>query len=111
MNVRHGWTALLVAAALPLGAAPLHAQDGAMRHAEGFDASRAMLSDAPMFDPYYVSDVEPLREALRDRVVGDDTPLLVVQRGGQTLALLTYQMAYHHVAQGELAGEPWMVAF
>jgi hypothetical protein len=27
------------------------------------------------------------------------------------LALVTDQMAYHHVAQGEIAGEPWMVSF
>ena len=25
--------------------------------------------------------------------------------------LLTDQMAYHHVAQGDIAGEPWMVSF
>jgi hypothetical protein len=27
------------------------------------------------------------------------------------VALVTDQMAYHHVAQGEIAGEPWMVSF
>jgi hypothetical protein len=27
------------------------------------------------------------------------------------LALLTQQMSYHHLAQGEMAGEPWMVSF
>jgi hypothetical protein len=27
------------------------------------------------------------------------------------LAFLTDQMAYHHVAQGEMNGEPWMVSF
>lgn len=82
-----------------------------MHQSEAFDASRAHLSDAPMFDPYYVQETESLADALRERVVGPDTPLLVVRRGGATLALLTLQMAYHHVAQGSLAGEPWMVAF
>ena len=36
---------------------------------------------------------------------------MVMVRGGQHLALSTMQMSYHHVAQGELAGEPWMVSF
>jgi hypothetical protein len=27
------------------------------------------------------------------------------------LAFLTDQMVYHHVAQGETNGEPWMVSF
>jgi len=35
----------------------------------------------------------------------------VMDVAGQKLALVTRQMAYHHVAQGELAGEPWMVTF
>ena len=31
--------------------------------------------------------------------------------GGKTLVLVSSQMAYHHVAQGEMEGEPWMVTF
>ena len=31
--------------------------------------------------------------------------------GGSTLTFLTMQMSYHHIAQGDLAGEPWMVSF
>ena len=27
------------------------------------------------------------------------------------LAFVMDQLAYHHVAQGELRGEPWMVSF
>ena len=43
--------------------------------------------------------------------VDDDTALLVLKQGGSTLTFLTMQMSYHHIAQGELAGEPWMVSF
>ena len=50
----------------------------------------------------------PLRELTRLR---DDEELLVFERSGQARALLVRQMAYHHVAQGELAGEPYLVTF
>jgi hypothetical protein len=30
---------------------------------------------------------------------------------GNTLVLVSSQMSYHHVAQGEMEGEPWMVTF
>jgi hypothetical protein len=40
-----------------------------------------------------------------------DTELLVFSRGGQSRALLAREMAYHHVAQGELAGQPYLVSF
>ncbi len=37
--------------------------------------------------------------------------LITVDRGGSTRALVAREMAYHHVAQGELGGEPYMVSF
>ncbi len=91
--------------------APVAAQEATMHQAADFDVSRALLNNQPMFDPFRVEATMPLSRALRERLVEDETPLLVVERGGRTLALLTLQMAYHHVAQGSIAGEPWMVAF
>jgi hypothetical protein len=32
-------------------------------------------------------------------------------RGGMMRALVAREMAYHHVAQGELDGRPYMVSF
>ena len=78
---------------------------------EGFDPDRAILNEAPWFDPFRVTATEPLAGVLDEGRVAEETPLLVVQRGGHHLALLTTQMAYHHLAQGTLAGEPWMVTF
>ncbi len=113
--MRHTHLAMLVVGSLGVSvtqATSLSAQDTPMMHqARDFDASRAILSDAPMFDPFHVTATQRLSDALRDRVVEGETPLLVVERGGRTLGVLTMQMAYHHVAQGTLAGEPWMVAF
>jgi len=59
---------------------------------------------------------------LRYRVSGDGTPLksaklkpkeqlLIFQRGDQRAALSKRQMIYHHVAQGELAAEPYVITF
>lgn len=58
----------------------------------------------------------------RFRVVGDgeslsqakltpQTELLLFERGGQERAFLVTQMIYHHVAQGELEGHPYLVTF
>ncbi len=43
--------------------------------------------------------------------LADDEELLVFSRGDQHRALIMRQMVYHHVAQGELAGEPYLVTF
>ena len=52
-----------------------------------------------------------LQDARRAGHVQDDQPVLIFEAGGETLVLVTSQMSYHHVAQGEMAGEPWMVTF
>ena len=95
-----------IAALVSTTAAPATAQT-----AEDFDESRAFLNDTPMFDAFYPESYEPLSTARRDGRVRDDTGLLMLQRGDMTLALVTMQMSYHHIAQGEMAGEPWMVSF
>lgn len=81
------------------------------RMAPGFDPGRAMLNDKPFFDAFKVQKLESLAGALRENKVEKETPVLALVRGGRHLALLTMQMSYHHVAQGEMAGEPWMVSF
>jgi hypothetical protein len=101
-----GPSLLLALVAAVLTVMPVTAQT-----AEDFDESRAYLSDSPMFDAFYPEEYEPLSAARRDGRVADDTGLLVLRRAETTLTLLTTQMAYHHIAQGEMAGEPWMVSF
>ncbi len=85
--------------------------DPDMPRKEGFDAERAFLGSRPIFTPLKDPSFEPLEGALRRGEVEEDTPLLVFEAGEETLALVTAQMSYHHVAQGEMAGEPWMVTF
>lgn len=76
-----------------------------------FDSLRAWITDSTIFEPFLASDWQPLRQVLRDGTVREDTPLLVLEVAGRTLALSVEQMSYHHAAQGEFAGEPWMVSF
>jgi hypothetical protein len=76
-----------------------------------FDASRANLSSTDMFDPFHIEFTQSLQRALDEGDVAPDTSILAVERDGGTLTLLTQQMAYHHVAQGEMAGVPWLVSF
>ena len=111
----HGWkrwrrnlaSLLASAVAAPAASGSLVAQEVA-----DFDIERAYQADSTLYEPFRVGETRPLAEALR---AGDADPLtsvLVIEhpRAGR-LALVTDQMAYHHVAQGEIAGEPWMVSF
>jgi hypothetical protein len=76
-----------------------------------FDKRRALLLRRDIFAPYRVASTSLLRDALSRGELPDRAPVLVMERGAATLVLLTQQLLYHHVAQGELAGEPWMVSF
>lgn len=73
-----------------------------------FDASRARLKGPDWFPRFRVPEgVGRLAEADLD----PDTQILLAQRGGETITFLVEQLAFHHVAQGRLAGEPYVVAF
>jgi len=41
----------------------------------------------------------------------NDEELIVFERNGVYRALNLREMAYHHVAQGDLAGEPYLISF
>ena len=75
-----------------------------------FDSDRATLRDKNIFPPLYVNATISLGEALKRGDVRKDNHLMVIERNDWMLALLTKQMIYHHVAQGKMAGEPWMVS-
>lgn len=77
-----------------------------------FDIERAFLADSTIYAPFRVEASLPLSEALEKGRLDDRTSLLVMEHpGAGRLALVTDQMAYHHVAQGRIAGEPWLVSF
>ena len=76
-----------------------------------FDIDIARIGVGSRFEPFRVSETEPLQDAMSAGKLQSDTRLLVLDHPAGVLAFLTDQMAYHHVAQGEMNGEPWMVSF
>ena len=73
--------------------------------------SKLIPRRAPNFVPLRNPNWRSLSAARASGHVSDDTPVLVFEAGGSTLVLVSSQMAYHHVAQGDMNGEPWMVTF
>ncbi len=73
-----------------------------------FDISRAKFLKPDGFPRFRVpKSGEPLAKAgLKPK-----ESLIIVERGGLRRALGLRQMAFHHFAQGELAGQPYLVSF
>ncbi|NIS67977.1 MAG: hypothetical protein GTO12_03200 [Proteobacteria bacterium] len=85
--------------------------DQRYKAASVIDIDRALLRDQDLFPPFEVKDTVPLSMALTQGDVGKDTPIVLLETETRWISLLTYQMTYHHVAQGEIPGHPWMVTF
>ena len=113
------WTALgasifAFAALVPSASAQMSARveaDPDMPVKDGFDTDRAIFWETPNFVPLHDPDWQPLRGVVRSGEVAEETPVLAFEAGGRMLVLVSSQMSYHHVAQGEMEGEPWMVTF
>ncbi len=73
-----------------------------------FDVSRAQLAKPDQFPRFRVPDRgKPLAKAgLKPK-----ESLIIVERDGMQRALVLRQMAFHHFAQGELAGQPYLISF
>ena len=93
------------AGALP----PFSLPDGPAK--PGFDVTRLNSSVYGSFETFHVSETQGLRDALKARIVANDTDLLVTETAGGTLALVAEQMAFHHIAQGRTNGRDWLVSF
>jgi hypothetical protein len=88
------------------------AGNGQFVTAETFDIDRYLpTEDKFQFETFYVEETQSLQSALDAGIVTDDTPLLVTVTAEGALALLTGQMAFHHIAQGTAAGKDWMATF
>lgn len=116
----HVFEALLTVAALagfqadaviaqPRENLPVDLPDGPAK--PGFDIERFSNAGNGWFETFYVTDTQPLSRALEAGNVAADTRVLVMQTAGGELALLTDQMAYHHLAQGRAEGQDWMATF
>ena len=78
--------------------------------AESFDINR-FSPNGGQFKTFFVSETSALQDVLRSNTVNAETRVLVTQLSDRKLALLTDQMSFHHIAQGDDAGQPWMVTF
>ena len=79
--------------------------------APDFDISRWRDLGIGTFEPHRVTDAHRLHDVLEAGTVQEDTAVLVTQTAGGALAFVTDQMSFHHLAQGETEGEPWLVSF
>ncbi len=74
-----------------------------------FDSTRARLNEPDLFPRFRVPDHgRPLCELPK---LKDKAELLIIERGGQRLGLDLVQMAWHHLAQGSLGGQPYAATF
>lgn len=73
-----------------------------------FDPEKAVLKGPNLFPPF-----RPKEEGtpLADAGMSAGEMLLVVERGGHKRAFLVAELAYHHLVQSTLAGEPYLVSF
>ena len=60
------------------------------------------------FEPFQVPKQGASLSSLH---LAQDLELITFTRGGSTRALIAREMAYHHVAQGELEGLPYLISF
>ena len=91
------------------GAVPVVLPDGPAK--TGVDVSRFNFTLHGSFEPFVVTSTRSVREAMSARLVAADTDVLLTSTAAGPLALLTEQMAYHHIAQGRGGGAEWLVSF
>lgn len=67
-----------------------------------------LLKNRFLFEPFQVTG-QAL--SLAGAELPAETELLLFERNGENRALLAREMTYHHVAQGTLAGQPYLISF
>jgi hypothetical protein len=79
--------------------------------APGFDIKRFSNAGNGAFETFYVQKTEQLKGVLDQGRIAPDTRVLVFSTAGGKLALITDQMAFHHIAEGTDSGKDWMAVF
>ena len=87
------------------------AQLGSSTDGPEFDMSRWRDLGVDLFETNRVTETQHLRDVLDAGTVQPDTPVLLTETAAGSLAFVTDQMSFHHLAQGEADGEPWLVSF
>lgn len=79
--------------------------------APGFDIKRFSNAGNGAFETFYVQKTEQLKAVLDQGRVAADTRVLVLSTASGKLALITDQMAFHHIAEGTDSRKDWMAVF
>ncbi len=73
------------------------------------DRSRAWLPRRGfLFQPF---NIKGEGERLASMDLPGESELILFERGAEVRGLLAQEMAYHHAAQGDLGGIPFLVTF
>ena len=70
---------------------------------------RIVTKKKSLFVPFRPTETDAVPLAEEKLNAGDG--LLAFERGSQRRVVLTAQAIYHHLIQGELAGEPYLVSY
>ena len=73
-----------------------------------FDPKKANMRGPYMF-PRFV--VDGPGQPLSSLNLSADEPIVLVERGEERIGFRLDHLAYHHLASGRLAGEPYAVSF
>jgi hypothetical protein len=83
----------------------------AQTSADSFDINRFSNAGEGWFETFYVEEPQSLHGARDQGILNNDTAVLITETAGGRLALVTDQMAYHHIAQGTINSKHWMATF
>lgn len=72
-----------------------------------WDKGRAWIHEAGWFKPLEEPKVVPVK----GQDYSGDAPMIVVQAGGETRAYPVHAMAYHHVANDVIGGQPVVTTY
>lgn len=75
------------------------------------DPQRIDTMDMQLFKPLVVHTTQSLARALALGRIDASCEVLVAEVENGVLVLDKAQMSYHHTAQGEHRGQPWLVCF
>jgi len=72
-------------------------------------SKRVIVRKGFRFKPFRPTEKHAV--ALASQNLENEAELLVFERGGQRRCVLVSQAIYHHLIQGELAGQPYLVSY
>lgn len=76
-----------------------------------FDESKAMLKKKSLFKPFNVKSFVDVKELLKAKKIDENDGILIFKVKAKYYGFKTIQMHYHHIAQGKIENEPFMISF